>query len=53
VEKKEYSSIDDGSANFYSHFGNQYDGFSENWDSIYLKNPAIPLRGIYPKDVPL
>ena len=27
----------DGSANLYSHFYNQYDSFSENWELTYLK----------------
>ena len=26
-----------GSVNLYSHFGNQYGGFSENWESVYHK----------------
>ena len=26
--------------NLYSHFGNQYDGFSENWESIYCKTQS-------------
>ena len=34
----------------YSHFGNQYGSFLGNWNSIYLKNSAIPLLGIYPKE---
>ena len=36
VEQGEYSSIAGGNANFYNHFGNQYDGFSEDWESTYL-----------------
>jgi hypothetical protein len=27
----------DGSANLYSHSGNQFGGFSENWEKFYLK----------------
>ena len=35
----------------HSHFGNQYGGFSENWESTYLSpDPSILLLGIYPKD---
>ena len=33
----------------YSHFGNQYVGFIENWESIYLKTQQYHL-GIYAKD---
>jgi hypothetical protein len=32
VEQGEHSSIAGGSANFYNHFGNQFDSFSENWE---------------------
>ena len=31
MEEGEYSSIADESTNLYSHFGNQYDNFSENF----------------------
>ena len=37
VEQGEHSSIASVSANLYSLFRNQYGGFSENWESIYLK----------------
>jgi len=37
VEQKQPSSTADGSANLYSHFGNQYGGFSENLELIYFK----------------
>jgi hypothetical protein len=30
-------SLAGGNANFYSHFGNQFGSFSENWELIYLK----------------
>ena len=36
VEQGEHSSIAGGNANLYNHFGNQYGGFSENWESTYL-----------------
>jgi hypothetical protein len=35
--KQENASIAGGSANLYSHFGNQYGSFSEIWKSPYLK----------------
>jgi len=31
VEQEEHFSIAGGSTNLYSHFGNQFGGFSENW----------------------
>ena len=37
VEQREHSSIAAGSANSYSHCGNQYDSSSENWESVYLR----------------
>jgi hypothetical protein len=37
VEQEEHPSISGGYANLYSYFGNQYVGFSENWESIYPK----------------
>ncbi|KAL6075111.1 hypothetical protein STEG23_022550, partial [Scotinomys teguina] len=37
VEQGEHSSAAGGSGNWYSHFGNQYGGSSENWESAYLK----------------
>ena len=37
VEQERHSSIASGNANLYSHYGNQYGSFSENWDSTYLK----------------
>ena len=44
----EHFSIAGGSANWYSHFGNQYVVFSENQET--MQAPAITLFGIYPKD---
>jgi hypothetical protein len=32
VQQREHSYIAGGSANLYSHFGNQFVGFSENWE---------------------
>jgi hypothetical protein len=32
VEQEECSSIAGGSANLSNYFGNQFDGFSENWE---------------------
>ena len=37
VELGEHSSTAGGSGNLYSHFGNQYGGFSEDWESVYLQ----------------
>ena len=37
VEYGENSSIAGGNANLYNHFGNQYGGFSKNWESTYLR----------------
>ena len=37
MQQGEHASIDDVSANLYSHFGNEHGGFSENWKSIYIK----------------
>jgi hypothetical protein len=31
MDQGDHSSIAGGSKKFYSHFGNQYSGFSENW----------------------
>ena len=32
VEQEKQSSTAGGSANLYSHFGNQFGGFPENWE---------------------
>ncbi|EGW10962.1 hypothetical protein I79_012172 [Cricetulus griseus] len=37
VEKGEHSSTAGGSANLYSHFGNQYGDSSGKWESVHLK----------------
>ena len=52
VEQGEHSFIAGGSVNLYSHFGNQYDGFSKKLGIGITQDPAITLRGIYPKDIP-
>ena len=44
MEKEEHSSIAGGIASLYNHSGSQSGGSSEN--------PAIPLLGIYPEEVP-
>jgi hypothetical protein len=46
VEKEEHSSIVGEIASMYNHSGNQSGG------SIVPEDPAIPLLGIYPEDVP-
>jgi hypothetical protein len=48
VEKEEYSFIAGGIASLYNHSGYQSGGSSE----IEPEDPAIPLLGIYPEDVP-
>jgi hypothetical protein len=37
VEQGDHFSMAGGSANLYSHYGNQYDVSSESWELIYLK----------------
>ena len=37
VEKGEHSSIAGRNTNLYNQFGNQYGGFSENWETTYLR----------------
>jgi hypothetical protein len=32
VQQGEHSSIAGGNVNLYNHFGNQFGGFSENWE---------------------
>ena len=51
VKQGKHSSTDGGSANLCSHFGNQYGGFTEIWESIYLKTQLYTLS-IYIKDTP-
>jgi hypothetical protein len=48
VEQGEYSPIAGGRAKLYNHFGNQFHGFSENWEYIYLKS-QITTTGHIPK----
>jgi hypothetical protein len=52
VEKEEHSSIVGGIASWYNHSGNQSGGSTENWTIVLPEDPAIPLLGIYPEDVP-
>jgi hypothetical protein len=51
VEKEEHSSTAGGIASLYNHSGNQSGCSSENW-TVLPEDPAIPLLGIYPEDVP-
>jgi hypothetical protein len=50
VEEEEHSSIAGGIAIRYS--GNQFGSSSENEKIVLPEDPAIPLLGIYPDDVP-
>ena len=54
VEKEGHSSIVGGIASLYNHFGNQSGGggILRKLDVVLPEDPAIPLLGIYPKDVP-
>ena len=52
MEKEEHSSIVDGIASLYNHSENQSGGFFRKLDIVLLEDPAIPLLGIYPEDVP-
>jgi hypothetical protein len=52
VEKEEHSSIVVGIASLYDHSGNQSVQFLRKLDIVLLEDPAIPLLGIYPEDVP-
>jgi hypothetical protein len=46
VEQGPHSSIDGGSTNVYSYFGNQYGRSSENWKSSYFKTtPGYAPKG--------
>ena len=52
VDKREPSSTVDGNAliNWYSHYGEQYEGSLKNVIQNYLlHDPAIPLLSIYPE----
>jgi hypothetical protein len=53
VEKEEHSSIAGGIVSWYNHSENQFSGSSEKWTLVPPKDPAIPLLGIYPEDVPI
>jgi hypothetical protein len=37
---------------WYNHSGNQFGDSSEKLDIILPEDPAVPLLGIYPEDVP-
>jgi hypothetical protein len=52
VKKEEHSSIAGGIASWYNHSGNQSGGSSEKLNIVLPVDPAIPLLGIYPEDVP-
>ena len=52
VEKEEHSSIAGGIASLYNYSGNQSGGSLKKLDIVLLVDPAIPLLGIYPEEVP-
>jgi hypothetical protein len=52
VEKEEHSSIAGGIASWYNHSGNQFFQFLRKLDRVVPEDPAIPLLGIYPEEVP-
>jgi hypothetical protein len=47
-----HSSIAGGIASLYNHSGNQSGGSFRKLDIVLLVDPARPLLGIYPQDVP-
>ena len=51
VEKEEHFSTVGGIINWYNHSGNQF-GFFRKLGIVLPEDPAIPLLGIYPEDVP-
>ena len=51
VEKEEHSSIAGGIASLYNHSLSVW-LFLRKLDIVLLEDPAIPLLGIYPEDVP-
>ena len=53
VEKEEHSSIVGGIASWYNHSGNQFGSSSEKLDIVLPEDPAIPLLGMNPEDVPI
>jgi hypothetical protein len=52
VEKEEHSSIAGGIASLYNDSGNQSGGLIRKLDIVLPEDPAIPLLGIYPEDIP-
>ena len=52
VEKEEHSSIAGGIASLYKPLWKSVWQFLRKLDIVLLKDPAIPLLGIYPEDVP-
>jgi hypothetical protein len=52
VEKEEHSSTTGGIAALYNHSGSESGGSSEKLDIILPEDPAMPLLGIYPEEVP-
>ena len=50
-KKREPLCTVDGNANWFSHYGKQYSGSSKNLRRELLYDPAIPLLGIYPKEM--
>jgi hypothetical protein len=53
VGKKQQSFIAGGIASWYNHSGNQVWWFLRKLDIVRLEDPAIPLMGINPEDVPM
>jgi hypothetical protein len=51
VEKEQHSSIVGGIASLYNHSGNQL-AVPQKLNIVLPEDPAIPLLGIYPEDVP-
>jgi hypothetical protein len=52
VEKEEHSSIVGGIASLYNHSGKSVWRFLRKLDIVLPEDPAIPLLGTYPEDVP-
>jgi hypothetical protein len=50
--KRNNNSTAGGIASLYNHSGSQSGGSSENLVIILLEDPALPLLGIYPEEVP-
>ena len=51
-QQGDHFSIAGETANLYNHSGNQFGGFSENWEIALPKDVAIPLLEMYPKGTP-